>query len=151
MFQTDIFQLSIGDAIPDRRFSTAAHQGEADLLGKSVHFKITDAAVRALADSGSQILAELELYFSCLVRKQVRFRQLAGNEPKPPGLARVLPGLYASFNAVCTQHCRIADVDGKPPLETLPVKKPDLFVPDWVKIDFKAGKWLGEYGFERNP
>jgi hypothetical protein len=84
------------------------------------------------------------------VRKQVRFRELPADESADATLTRVTPGLYASFRAVCTRHCRIVDVSGKPPVETLPVKKPDLFVPDWVKIDFRAGKWLGEYGFERN-
>jgi len=151
MLQTDILQLSIGDAIPNRRFSSSAHQGEAELMGKSVRFQVTGTALQALSNSRRQILAQLELYFSCLVRKQIRFRELSGNEPKAAELTRILPGLYASFKAVCTQHCKIADVDGKPPLETLPVKQPGLFVPDWVKIDYKAGKWLGEYGFQRNP
>ncbi len=149
MLHTEILQLSIGDAIPERRFNARAHQGESNLLGKPVRFRVTEAAVRALSESRSQILAQLELYFSCLVRKQIRFCEFTGDTPRQAEMAHVLPDLYVSFSAVSTQHCRIAEVDGKPPVEALPVKQPGLFVPDWVKIDFKAGKWAGEYGFER--
>jgi hypothetical protein len=152
MQQSGILQLSVGDAISDRRFSGDAFSGDVDLLGKPVHFRLTGPAMKALAEAASPIVVELELYFSCLVRKQVRFRELAASPERPEAIshARVVPGLFASFRAVTTRNCRIADVDGKPPVETLPVKKPDLFVPDWVRIDYRSGKWRGEYGIERD-
>ena len=152
MSQSAILQLSIGDSIADSRFTGDAFSGEVLLLGKPVRFDVSAPAMRALADAASPIVVELELYFSCLVRKQVCFRELAGIRDESTASvphASVVPGLFASFRAVTTQECRIADVKGKPPVETLPVKKPDLFVPDWVRIDYRADKWRGEYGFER--
>jgi len=53
------------------------------------------------------------------------------------------------FRAVATQQCRIKDVGDKPPVETMPIHKPERFVPDWIKIDYRAGQWVGEYGFKR--
>jgi len=142
--------LSIGEAIPERRLATNAHSGSIRLRGKRVRVDISESAVQALLDRDSPLLVELELYFSCLVRKQIRFTALAGKPAGDSDSTRVMHGLYASFRAVTTAHCRIDETDGKPPVETLPVKKPDLFVPDWLKLDFRAGRWLGEYGFKNN-
>ncbi|MCO6411161.1 MAG: hypothetical protein J5I92_00295 [Thiogranum sp.] len=153
MSQSSALQLSIGDVIPRSRFSRDAFSGKVKLAGKPVQFDISVPAMRLLAESASPVSVELELYFSCLVRKQMRFRELdvehASGDPTA-SRTPVVPGLFASFRAVTTQVCRIADVDGKPPVQTLPVKKSDLFVPDWVRIDYRAGKWRGEFGFERN-
>ncbi len=142
--------LSIGEVIPDRRLGANAHADTIELRGKRMRVEVSESAARALQARESAILVELELYFSCLVRKQVRFT--SADETPAPGheLARILPGLYASFRAVTTAHCRIDETDGKPPVETMPVKRPDLFVPDWLKIDFRHGRWLGEYGFKND-
>ncbi|HHH43824.1 MAG TPA: hypothetical protein ENK49_06780 [Gammaproteobacteria bacterium] len=145
----ELLNLSVGDSIPGSRFGARSWSGEVVIQGKPVSIDVTRQAVKALAGQQFPVLAELELYFSCLVRKQVRFRTLAGFNEVSTGYARVLPGLFASFRAVCTQHCRIADVGNKPPVETLPVKRSSLFVPDWLKLDFRAGQWLGAYGFKR--
>lgn len=142
--------LSIGEAIPDRRLSENAHSGTMQLKGKRVRVDISESAVEALSDRETPLLIELELYFSCLVRKQIRFTELPGKPSTDSECTRVIRGLYASFRAVTTSHCRIDETDGKPPVETMPVKKADLFVPDWLKLDFRTGRWLGEYGFKNN-
>ena len=121
-----------------------------ELQGKSVRIKVSNTARQAISARHTPILAQLELYFSCLVRKQVQFRELANTDPAASTYVRVLPGLYAAFRAVTTKECRIADIDGKPPVETMPVKKPAQVVPDWIRIDDRAGQWRGEYGFARN-
>jgi hypothetical protein len=148
--QTAILRLGIGDDIPNRRLSDGSYSGQVTLLGKPMHIDITEYALHTAAENPYPILVELELYFSCLVRKQIRFRELAQLEPENPQYARVIPGLYTCFRAVTTQHCSVEDVAGKPPVETMPVKKPGLFVPDWLRIDYRSGQWLGEYGFSRN-
>ncbi len=142
--------LSIGEAIPNRRLSTNAKLGTMTLRGKSVRIELSESAAQALLDRDTPLLVELELYFSCLVRKQIRFTSLPEKPAENPDHSYVMRGLYASFRAVTTAHCRIDETDGKPPIETLPVKKPDLFVPDWLKLDFRTGRWLGEYGFKNN-
>ena len=105
--------------------------------------------MRAIGDSRLPIAAELELYFSCLVRKQTRFREINGVQADNNDYARVVPGFYATFRAVTTKHCTVAETDGKPPVETMPIQHAERFVPDWLKIDYRAGQWLGEYGFAR--
>ena len=50
-------------------------QTTVDIEGKTVSIKTSAAADRALSERGQPLLAEMELYFSCLVRKQVRFHE----------------------------------------------------------------------------
>jgi len=149
MNEGELLNLSVGDYIPDNRLASQSYSGQVAIQDKAVNIYITRHAVQTISAHRYPILVELELYFSCLVRKQVRFRELRQADQISTDHARVMPGLFASFRAVCTQECKVADVADKPPIETMPVKKPGLFVPDWIKIDFRAGQWLGEYGFER--
>ena len=150
MSQSHVLNLSIGDHVPDRRLSASAYSGIVNIQGKQVVIDVSADAVRAVSESRLPVVAELELYFSCLVRKQLRFRELNGVEPHEDDYSRVLPGLYASFRAVTTAHCSIAEAGDHPPVETMPVRHPERFVPDWIRIDFRGGNWLGEYGFARN-
>jgi hypothetical protein len=150
MYESELLNLSVGDCIADSRLSAHAYSGKVAIQGKSVNIDVTRQAVKAASEHHYPILIEVELYFSCLVRKQVRFRTLIQPEQISTDFAGVLPGLFASFRAVCTRECKVADVAGKPPVETMPVKKPGQFVPDWIKVDFHAGQWIGEYGFERS-
>ncbi len=149
MLQDKLLNLSIGDHIPDRRLSAKSYTGTVRLQGKSVRIDISADAVRE-ADAGNQpVLAELELYFSCLVRKQLRFRRLHDQQTEGDGLVRVIPGFYTSFRAITTSHCAIVDAGGGVPVETMPVQHPERFVPDWIRIDYRARQWRGEYGFAR--
>jgi len=149
MYESELLNLSVGDCIADSRLSAHAYSGKVAIQGKSVNIDVTRQAVKAASEHHYPILIEVELYFSCLVRKQIRFREinaLAADETK---YTRVIPGFFTGFRAVATQQCRIKDVGVKPPVETMPIHKPERFVPDWIKIDYRAGQWIGEYGFKR--
>lgn len=147
MTQGHTLTLSIGEQIPDRRLSLQAFSGVIRLFGKQVTVDVSSDAVRAAADSRRPVIAELELYFSCLVRKQVRF--LESGDPVLDGdeCARILPGLYTTFRAVTTQHCAIVEAADQPPVETMSVRHPERFVPDWIRIDYRGRQWRGAYGF----
>lgn len=112
------------------------------ILGKEVAVSISHTAITALSKRDSLLVAEMELYFSCLIRKKVRFRESPDGE-----LVKVTDQLSARFLPVMTEVCGI-DYDGdEPPLTDFPIKKPESFVPRWLKIDFKNGEWAGEFGF----
>ena len=44
-------------------------------LGKQIEIRMTPAAGRALAQRSVPLLAEMELLFSCLIRKRVLFSE----------------------------------------------------------------------------
>ena len=88
-------------------------------------------------------MLELELYFSCLVRKRVHVRdRLDGN-------AVVLSDqLSVRFRPVVTQQCAMRDVArDNPPVMDMPVVDPDRFFPHWITLDFRRGSWIAEFGY----
>ncbi len=114
-----------------------------DIGGKAVSIRLTRRAEAALAASPGPLLAEMELYFSCLIRKAVRFRAFAGEEDAIPAAAR----LFVRFRPVVSRACGLKVADGPPPLEDLSLARADAYVPDWLHIDHRNGRWEGRFGY----
>ncbi len=113
-----------------------------DIFGKKVTVSLSSMAIKALSSRDKPLIAEMELYFSCLIRKQVRFKEKADGN-----LVDVVDQLSVRFRPVMTKSCGIDYEGDEPPLEDFPIEKPEAFVPHWLKIDFKKDKWIGEFGF----
>lgn len=113
-----------------------------EIQGKQVTVTLSKSAEKALVSRDKILVAEMELYFSCLIRKQVRFK-----EDIEGSLVNVSEKLAVRFRPVMTKSCGIDYEGDEPPLEDFPIQKPEAFVPHWLKIDFKKGEWCGEFGF----
>ena len=113
-----------------------------EIKGKQVVVNLTKAAEKALSSRDKVLVAEMELYFSCLIRKQVRFKENLNGE-----LASVSENLSVRFRPVMTKSCGIDYEGDEPPLEDFPIEKPEAFVPHWLNIDYKKNEWIGEFGF----
>ncbi len=112
------------------------------IQGKNVVITLSKSAEKALASREKILVAEMELYFSCLIRKQVRFKEnLEGD------LVSVTDQLAVRFRPVMTKSCGIDYEGDEPPLEDFPIKNPQSFVPHWLKVDFRKNEWIGEFGF----
>lgn len=108
---------------------------------KPVEVRISDKANAAIAIRTTPITAEMELFFSCLIRKRVRFHE------NNHGVA-VIDGLKVTFHPVMSRHCKDTELeeDG-PPMTDFPIEKPQNFTPRWVSIDYNKGEWLGKFGY----
>ena len=115
-----------------------------DIHGKPVRVALSSAASAELGQRGTPLTAEMELYFSCLVRKKVRFNTAAPHAEA----VHVSDGLYVRFRPVMTRHCRVDDTEGEPPLTDFPIVKVRPFVPHWLLIDYRSGLWVGEFGYD---
>ena len=116
---------------------------QVEISGHAVNIELTPAALRSLPQQASPLIAEMELYFSCLIRKKVRFYNT------PTGVAPVYVNdkLGICFRPVMTKVCA-RDYEGEePPLTDFPIHKADSFIPKWLKIDYCHGEWQGEFGF----
>jgi len=112
------------------------------LAGRVVQVELSSAARAALADRGRPLIAEMELYFSCLIRKRVRFPDAV----HPGALCAVVAdGLTVCFRPVMTRACAIDPKVEKPELEAFPVQKPEAFVPKRLRIDHRRDTWSGEF------
>jgi len=116
-------------------------QTTVEISGRSVEVQTTSAADHALRESGAGILAEMELYFSCLIRKKVRFHPVGSHDDE----VAAGEGLTVRFRPVMTASCPV-DSD-EVPVADFPIQKPEAYVPRWLHIDYRHGKWVGEFGY----
>lgn len=112
------------------------------IANKPLKLQLSAAAQQALTARSTPLYAEMELYFSCLIRFKVRFYEQAVHGE---GVA-VSDKLVVGFRPVMTEACG-KDYEGEePPLTDFPIVRPEAFVPKWLRIDFRHGQWYGEFG-----
>ena len=106
--------------------------------------RLTAGAERALAVHPTPLLVELELLFSCLIRKRVRFPAAPHADAIPvPGTD---PRLTLYFHPVCTKVCAIGDAE-VPDLLTFPIRRVTPFIPRAVTLDYRKGDWIGDFSY----
>ena len=115
-----------------------------EILGRNVLVTLSKRAQLALSKRSKPLTAEMELYFSCLIRMKVRFHDATQNSRT----VSISDNLNIAFRPVMTSACSLDAVgDAAPPLTDFPIQKPDAFVPHWLKIDFHNDQWQGEFGY----
>lgn len=137
-------------ALDHPAISTVPEAGQkVRLHGREIRVELTRAAQRAAAGLTAPLVVEMELYFSCLVRKQVRIKPLADTQLPNDDLVSLGGPLLLGFRPVVAEQCRIADLgDEAPPLKTMPVTRPGAYIPHWLRLDFHKGEWRGEFGYQ---
>ena len=117
---------------------------EIQFNGKPMTVHLSSAAESALRERTTPLVAELELYFSCMLRKRVRFHTVVRSDRT----VVAAENLCVSFNPVMTEQCSLdAAADGEPLLTDFPIVKPAAYVPHWLRIDHRDGEWVGEFGY----
>jgi hypothetical protein len=111
--------------------------------GRLVSVEWTRAAARELARRTHPLVVELELYFSCLVKKFVHFHETA---PQRDTVA-VSDKLAVFFRPVTSTACsfEVADRLGRQPEIELDNPNVRKMAPKRVKLDFVRGAWQGDY------
>lgn len=118
---------------------------EIDFHNRKIVLSLSNAAEKALAKRSSPLLAEMELYFSCLIRKAVRFHDVNTAEG-----TLVDNKLALRFHPVMTQHCGLDYEGDEPPLTDFPITNAERYIPHWLKLDYRHGEWRGEFGYAAN-
>ena len=113
------------------------------ILNKTVRVEWSKAADNALSALSSPLSVEMELYFSCLIRKKVRF----GDKAHSAVFFPVNERLGVAFRPVVTNVCRADGETQEIDLVDFPIKNPAAFVPRWLKIAYRRGNWEGEFGY----
>ncbi len=110
---------------------------------RPLQLRVSKSAQAALDRRQYPLLLELELYFSCLVRKRVHVRDALDSE------AVVLNDkLSVRFRPVVTQQCAMRDVErDNPPVMDMPAVNPERYFPHWLALDFRHGDWIAEFGY----
>jgi hypothetical protein len=115
------------------------------LNGREVQVQITSAAAQALARRSEPLHVELELYFSCLVKKFVHFR----NDSRGKTTVPVGDKLLLYFRPVTSTACTwdVAERLGRQPEMDIDCEALHHVAPKRVLIDHVDGQWHGSYEF----
>jgi hypothetical protein len=111
--------------------------------GRNVLVEWTSSAAVALAKREAPLIVELELYFSCLIKKFVHFRDDSRGKDTVAANEKLL--LY--FRPVTSAACRIEDATalGRQPEIELDSNAVMKIAPRKVCLDHVKGVWRGSY------
>jgi hypothetical protein len=111
--------------------------------GRPVAVEWSCAAAQALASRRVPLVVELELLFSCLVRKTVRF-----HDALPHGhRIAVTDALQLCFRPVTAEACsmELAERLGRQPVTPIDTPAARRLAPQRVRLDHARGRWQGEF------
>ncbi len=114
----------------------------------ALRVEISPAARRALDAHSGPVYVEMELFFSCLIRKRLRWER-----PPPAGVTPISssddPRLVAWFHPVMAQRCALPSDAALEdlPLMDFPLDRRDAFRPRWLRVDYRGGAFCGDFGW----
>ena len=118
------------------------------MMGKEIQVELSDKAEKQLSYRSTPLFVEMELYFSCLLRKELRIYETIREQLDEAFSTQLSDNLQISFRPVMTKSCSVSSCEGeKPPLSDFPIQKPQSYVPKWLKIDYRKGEWCGDFGY----
>ena len=103
--------------------------------GKEISVLCTRRANKALASRAQSLLMEIELAFACIAHKAVHFHE----GPLPANAIRVNDRLALQITTRIADTCATDSATTSSGLRH--------FLPKWIRLDYRKGKWIGEYGF----
>lgn len=112
---------------------------------RKVLVEVTPAAERALAARTEPLYVELELYFSCLVKKFVHFRTDSRGKPTVPVGDKLLLYFRPVTSTACTWD--VAERLGRQPEMDIDSEALQHIAPKRVLIDYTKNEWRGSYEF----
>ncbi len=115
------------------------------LNGRAVQVQITSAAAQALTQRPTPLYVELELYFSCLVKKFVHFRADSRGKTTVPVGDKLLLYFRPVTSTACTWD--VAERLGRQPEMDIDSEALHHVAPKRVFIDHVDGQWRGSYEF----
>lgn len=106
--------------------------------------ELSSRAEHALAKRTDPLFAEVQLIFGCMVAKRVWFREETNKDAVP-----VTPKFSVWFRpARYARSCSFDDIDNGAEATDYPMAVDRKgFVPDVVCIDYRAGKWVGDFTY----
>ena len=111
--------------------------------GKEVLVEWTRSAQQMLKERTQPLMMELELYFSCLIKKFVQFHDGLDNNDT----VRISDNFHIRFRTLTSTACSIDELpkgQRQPPTELdTPIAK--RLAPKRIRVDYRNQQWQGEY------
>ena len=130
-------------AVPREVTLATGSKQELTVGDRSLDVELSSTAGRHLARRDKPLLAELEILFSCLVRKQVNFRDLTEDDEA----IFISDKLSIIVRPVLFELCAKGESESHPPVVDMPVVDVSRLIPHHLTIDYVDGEWTGSFSF----
>ena len=109
--------------------------------GKPLSVFLTKRAYTALQTRTHPLMVEMQLYFSCVIKKRVLF-----HDELSAGAVAVNPSLYISSRAVQSDRCDPDEfANHYPTRQELNSPAAQKMRPSELRLDYEKGEWLAEF------
>ena len=141
--QAGYFSIKNPLQIFDRWINPFHHKDSIDIRGKKMAIMYSRRAEKALQQRSNPLIAELQLYFTCVVQKRVNFHDQTDLETISAN-----PHLKIAYHTVQSNACDPVEFAEKHPVKKeLKSKGAQTMRPSLFQIDYKNGEWVGEFSF----
>ena len=139
--QAGYFSLTSPLQILDRWINPYRFKDSVMLRGKNLDIFYSRRAKKALERREFSLVAELQLYFTCVVQKRVVFHDKANLET-----VSVNPKLEVAYHTVQSNACDPVEFADKHPVKNeLNTAAAKHMRPSMLKIDYINKQWIGEF------
>lgn len=139
--QAGYFSIKSPFQIFDRWLNPFHHKDNIDIRGKNMSIMYSKRAEKALQQRSSPLIAELQLYFTCVVQKRVNFHDSTDLET-----INANPKLKIAYHTVQSSACEPVEFADKHPVKKeLKSKAAQSMRPSLFKLDYKNGQWIGYF------
>lgn len=125
----------------DRQLHPYCRSETVRLRGQVVRVHWTDRAHAALAERDEPLWVEMQLYFSCVVKKRVLFHDRGHGTEYTPVFGRLQVRASAVESDVCSPADFAAGYPARRELENVGARR---MVPRRLWLDYCHGEWVGE-------
>ncbi len=138
------FSIQSPAGILDRWLNSYSHSRSVVLGQKNLRVEWTDRAEKALQARSEPLVIEMQLYFSCVLKKRVLFHETSEIETKD-----VNDSMKIAFRPIQSAVCNPEDFAKNYPLgRVLDAPAATKMIPSRLRIDFRQGQWQGEFGYQ---
>ena len=141
--QTGYFSIKNPLQLFDRWLNPYRHKDSIVIRGKKMDIMYSRRAEKALQQRSHPLIAELQLYFTCVVQKRVNFHEQSDFDTITAN-----PKLKIAYHTVQSSECEPVEFAEKHPVKKeLNSKGANSMRPSLFQIDYKNGQWLGDFSF----
>jgi len=139
--QSGYFSIKSPLQIFDRWLNPYRFKDSINLRGKNLDIVYSNRAKKALAQREHARIAELQLYFTCVVQKHVVFHEKTNLKT-----ITVSPNLEIAYHTVQSNACDPVEFAEKHPVKKeLNSGAAQHMRPSLLKIDYINKQWIGEF------
>jgi hypothetical protein len=144
ILQGSYFSIESPLRLLDRWLNAYSHHRYVVMGNKNLRVEWTDRANRVLQTRSQPLIIEMQLYFSCVVKKRVLF-----HDSSKLDVTDVNNSLKIAFRPIQSAVCDPEEFAKNYPLgRVLDSPAAAKMIPSRLAIDLKQGGWEGEFEYE---